>query len=146
MDGSDSIVPSDIWGAARDAVTEGLRDPYSTQFDHLKVVSSKGSTICGRFNAKNQAGGYDGFKPFEFDSASKSLTVNQTNECGKETVDKAAHDRLMAECNETTTQLTRYAAGQPFDGNPSDLLAKGKWCQTWLRAQIDAELNQLSGN
>jgi len=148
MDGSDSKIPPDVWGNAKEAIMNNLRDPYSTQFDHLKVTSSEPQIICGRFNAKNQAGGYEGFQPFQFNAATKELVVNQSNECGAATVDEAARravrDRIFAECHETIEQLDRYASGGGINGSFTDLMAKGNWCQDWLKRQMEAELDQIT--
>lgn len=125
-----------------------LRDPYSTQFDHLKVTSTEPQIICGRFNARNQAGGYEGFRPFQFNAATNELVVNQTNACGVAIVDEADHkavrDKILAECHETTEQLSRYASGGGVSGSFTELMAKGNWCQNWLKRQIDTQLDQIS--
>lgn len=148
MDGSDGNVPHDVWSIAKEAIMNSLRDPYSTQFDHLKVTSTEPQIICGRFNAKNQAGGYEGFQPFQFNAATKELVVNQSNECGAATVDEAARkavrDRIFAECHETIEQLDRYASGGGISGSFTDLMAKGNWCQDWLKRQMEAELDQIT--
>jgi len=42
-----------------------LRDPSSAQFRNLRVVDgANGPYLCGEINAKNNSGGYVGFKPF----------------------------------------------------------------------------------
>ena len=51
-------------GDAKKAVAATLTDPSSVQFQN--VTSYSNNVICGEFNAKNQMGGYVGFKPFVY--------------------------------------------------------------------------------
>lgn len=56
--------------AAKNAVTEKMKDPESVRFG--EVVNRSG-TVCGYVNAKNSYGGYSGEKAFMFDIASKEI-------------------------------------------------------------------------
>lgn len=51
-------------GDAKKAVAASLSDPSSVQFQN--VTSYSNNVVCGEFNAKNQMGGYVGFKPFVY--------------------------------------------------------------------------------
>lgn len=56
--------------AAIAAVTAKLNDPGSAQFADVRTVAKDGrQVVCGKVNAKNRMGGYDGPKPFLFDPA-----------------------------------------------------------------------------
>ncbi|MCM2293064.1 hypothetical protein NAC44_12100 [Allorhizobium sp. BGMRC 0089] len=143
MDGSDKGMPPETWNAAREAILEKLRDPYSAQFDHMKVLSEKPPIICGRFNAKNASGGYEGFRPFQYDAAEKKLTLNETNECGQSVVDPAEIERIKAECEENTHQMKLYNSGYSNEISFNILMAKGRWCQNWYKQQILIELQKL---
>jgi hypothetical protein len=46
---------------ARVAISRMLNDPASAQYQNLRV---EGDKICGEVNARNRAGGYDGFMTF----------------------------------------------------------------------------------
>lgn len=53
--------------AARDEVTKDLADPESARFRNVRAFQMKpGAAIifCGEINAKNQLGGYTGYRPF----------------------------------------------------------------------------------
>jgi hypothetical protein len=55
---------------AKEAVRVGLKDPYSVQFENLRVKrrdfkdQENAILVCGTYNAKNSYGGYVGVKPF----------------------------------------------------------------------------------
>lgn len=55
---------------AKDKATRNLKDPLSAQFRDLEVREKVGNEgkkylyLCGELNAKNQMGGYVGFKKF----------------------------------------------------------------------------------
>lgn len=58
------------------AALSKLNDPDSAKFTDLRVVTADGRQIvCGRVNAKNRMGGYDGAKPFLFDPAIKQGAI-----------------------------------------------------------------------
>ncbi|MBN9479649.1 MAG: hypothetical protein J0I52_05375 [Bordetella sp.] len=59
--------PTRIRAAARQAVTEKLRDPSSAQFRNVRRIEhSNGSTMfCGEVNGRNAYGGMSGFQRFE---------------------------------------------------------------------------------
>lgn len=58
--GSDAFVER-----AKQSVAAGLKDPASTQFRDVRVVSNTaGSLVCGELNSKNSYGGYAGFVYF----------------------------------------------------------------------------------
>jgi len=59
--------------AARNAVTERMKDPESVRFG--EVVNRSG-TVCGYVNAKNSFGGYAGDTAFIFETSSKELLIN----------------------------------------------------------------------
>jgi hypothetical protein len=64
--------PAFIERAKKD-VLQKLNDPGSARFDDVVVREKNGLTyVCGRVNAKNRLGGYDGFKPFLYSSVIKS--------------------------------------------------------------------------
>lgn len=55
----------DYWyGDAKKAIEKTLADPSSVQYRGLKLCGN--GVIAGEFNAKNRAGGYDGFSAFIF--------------------------------------------------------------------------------
>lgn len=60
--------PSDavVNAAARQAVLFKLTDPDSAKFRNVVVVAKPGQAkaVCGEVNAKNQMGGYTGYKRF----------------------------------------------------------------------------------
>lgn len=144
MDGSDKNVPAAVWENAKQAVTGNLSDPYSAQFDKLRPTVADPASICGRFNAKNQAGGYIGFRPFLFNGASKNLTVNKTNECGNAVVDRDEQNRTMAQCEANTQRINRWTAGERNGVDVAALLEKGKWCQAWMLDQMANQLGDLT--
>ena len=49
---------------AKQAISSVLKDPGSAQFRNIREVS--GGVLCGEVNAKNELGGYVGFKRFEW--------------------------------------------------------------------------------
>lgn len=59
--------PTRIRAAARQAVTNKLRDPSSAQFRNVRRIEhSNGSTMfCGEVNGRNAYGGMSGFQRFE---------------------------------------------------------------------------------
>lgn len=59
--------PTRIRTAARQAVTDNLRDPSSAQFRNVRRIEhSNGSTMfCGEVNGRNAYGGMSGFQRFE---------------------------------------------------------------------------------
>ena len=59
--------PTRIRTAARQAVTDKLRDPSSAQFRNVRRIEhSNGSTMfCGEVNGRNAYGGMSGFQRFE---------------------------------------------------------------------------------
>jgi hypothetical protein len=64
--GGVSAAESDYFLRAKQAISEGMRDPDSVKFG--KLFEGRGSsgkqTICGEVNAKNGFGGYTGMTPF----------------------------------------------------------------------------------
>jgi hypothetical protein len=61
---------------ARAAVAAKLNDPDSAKYVDEKVIQQNGREIvCGRVNARNRFGGYDGPKPFLFDPAIKQGAI-----------------------------------------------------------------------
>lgn len=49
--------------AATTAIRDSMKDPESARFRRV-VVSPKGRAVCGEVNAKNEMGGYVGFRRF----------------------------------------------------------------------------------
>lgn len=50
---------------AKDAMRRVLKDPGSAQFQDVMGTDVKGNfSVCGKVNAKNAMGGYNGFKQF----------------------------------------------------------------------------------
>ena len=64
--GGVSAAESDYFLRAKQAISEGMKDPDSVKFG--KLFEGRGSsgkqTICGEVNAKNGFGGYTGMTPF----------------------------------------------------------------------------------
>ena len=58
---------------AKATVTSMLTDPSSAQFQGVRVIQRDGDRIlvCGQVNARNQFGGYVGFRDFVFDDYTK---------------------------------------------------------------------------
>ena len=61
-----------IFGRQRAAISAGLKDPSSAQFQAVGVVRTKHSSgdityFCGMVNAKNSYGGFVGYQPFVSD-------------------------------------------------------------------------------
>ncbi|MDX1370141.1 hypothetical protein [Pseudomonas sp.] len=63
--------------AAQRAVRGALKDPDSAQFKDVRANYTEefGVVACGRFNAKNELGGYTGFKRFV--SSGKSVILEE---------------------------------------------------------------------
>jgi hypothetical protein len=70
MDGAS--IPTTVKGKLDRKIRLMVADPYSTQLADLRVTDS--GALCGRFNAKNAMGAYEGFRPFLFDPSSEALT------------------------------------------------------------------------
>ncbi|MGQ4813071.1 hypothetical protein ACCZ74_12325 [Agrobacterium vitis] len=66
MDGSDKSLAPEIAANAMKAVMRLLVDPYSAQFEALRPWETDPGSICGRVNAKNSFGGYQGFQNFRY--------------------------------------------------------------------------------
>src|SRR5665647_83863 len=50
---------------AIESVKQKLSDPYSAQFENIRLANFEGLTVvCGQVNAKNKLGGYTGFTDF----------------------------------------------------------------------------------
>ena len=63
---------------ARAALSSKLNDPRSAEFENLrksKTDANGNYLICGEVNAKNQFGGYTGFKPFVASSDGKGSPI-----------------------------------------------------------------------
>lgn len=58
---------------AKDAVRQELTDPDSAKFRNVKITETE--TICGEVNAKNNTGGYVGFRYFYVSSLTGEQTV-----------------------------------------------------------------------
>jgi hypothetical protein len=55
---------------AKKDVLKKLNDPDSARFSDLSAKEKDGrGIVCGRVNAKNRYGGYEGFRPFLYDPA-----------------------------------------------------------------------------
>ena len=143
MDGSEKNIPDSLWLDAKAAVAETLIDPYAAQFDRLTVAKSAETIVCGRFNAKNKVGGFVGFRPFLYDGSTKELSINKTNECGKEVIDQDQQARIMAECEDNTNRLNRWTAGDRNGVNVPALVSKGEWCRDWMLKVIASQLEGL---
>lgn len=73
---ADTVTPEEI-SAAQAAITRQLADPASAQFKitTIRHIGSAGAVVfCGFVNAKNQFGGYTGFRPFVLFAG--DLTIN----------------------------------------------------------------------
>jgi hypothetical protein len=79
-----SAIPDDA--DFRLAVDNQLSDPRSAQFEDVEVGSN---AICGEINAKNQFGGYTGFKAFVFERKTKRLWVEDSADAD------AAYEQIM---------------------------------------------------
>jgi len=73
---ADTATPEEI-ATAQAAINRQLADPGSSQFKitTIRHIGSAGAVVfCGFVNAKNQFGGYTGFKPFVLFAG--DLTIN----------------------------------------------------------------------
>lgn len=57
---------NELVGEAQKLIKRQLTDPYSAQFDDLRVNADL-SVLCGSVNSKNQMGGYAGARDFVYD-------------------------------------------------------------------------------
>ena len=80
---------------ALEAVRSVLKDPYSAQFEDLRVVDYQaGKVVCGHVNAKNSYGGYVGSVPFVAGVGTAILyTESEYND-----IERAANAGLLAAC------------------------------------------------
>ncbi|AXA92510.1 hypothetical protein DPH57_15960 [Massilia sp. YMA4] len=69
---------------AKDALQANLKDPGSVQYEGVKTYSEH--VVCGKYNAKNELGGYVGFKQF--------ITMNGSLVTGDD------HANFMILCND----------------------------------------------
>ena len=61
---------------AKGIVKDGLSDPYSAQFEDVRVVGDAPHLmVCGFVNAKNKLGGYVGRKPFIVSETGKPYII-----------------------------------------------------------------------
>jgi hypothetical protein len=61
---------------AKTAVRSGLFDPYSAQFEDVRVArNANGEFVCGFVNAKNKMGGYVGKAPFVYGVAGQRYNI-----------------------------------------------------------------------
>ncbi|HEV2747590.1 MAG TPA: hypothetical protein VGW34_09870 [Allosphingosinicella sp.] len=72
-------------GEAEDAVRQQLTDPSSAEFRN--VVARDSGATCGEVNSKNKMGGYDGFRRFIYDDASKSAVIDPQEYLSQEAKD-----------------------------------------------------------
>src|SRR5690606_29384101 len=52
----------------KDAITRDLADPLAAQFRNVRQSNRHDFVVCGEMNAKNQYGGYVGFRKFWMDT------------------------------------------------------------------------------
>ncbi|MGK8640460.1 hypothetical protein ACRS7F_23015 [Brucella anthropi] len=86
IDDTFKALPKDAQSAMRAAMDDNFRDPEATKFKSLTFRSIEGEkningeplqgfNVCGLVNAKNQQGGYEGYKKFTFSSQSKKFAI-----------------------------------------------------------------------
>lgn len=144
MDGSDANVPPEIMAKITASIGENLLDPYGAQIDRLKPMESRTGGFCGRFNAKNNAGGYVGFRPFSYDPATGDFTSNETNECGKAVYDEAFERALMSKCQPILDDFSLLAAGQLIGRDTSILQRQHSRCLEQMKDLLKLKLDALS--
>lgn len=74
MDGSEKGVPTEDLQGLRKSLQNVLFDPYGSQLAELRKTE-KG--MCGIVNAKNQMGGFLGFRAFGYDKAADKVIINE---------------------------------------------------------------------
>lgn len=78
VDGSGASVPQGQLVRLLASVTHPFRDPLSSQFRGLRMMSSG---VCGEVNTKNGYGAYVGFMPFGYEAAAdRSAVLNPSSE------------------------------------------------------------------
>lgn len=86
VDDTFKALPEDAQSAITAVMDANFRDPEATKFKSLKFQSLEGEkningeplhgfNVCGLVNAKNQHGGYDGYKKFTFSSERNKFTI-----------------------------------------------------------------------
>ncbi len=61
-------------------VAAKMFDPSSVEFREISITKSKPIALCGEINAKNQFGGYVGYKRFYYVSGSLSISPEAPDE------------------------------------------------------------------
>lgn len=82
---------------AKNAASEGLRDPSSAQFRKLRAGTD---VVCGEINGKNGFGAYAGFKPFIYSNGLAEIspeTVDWNSEIELEKIGRL-YSRFKDEC------------------------------------------------
>lgn len=80
IDGSEKNVDNKIFAEMKKVALLQFVDPVSVQFAGLNnIQKTKKPGACGYVNARNRAGGYNGFRPFFFMSGSDKLVIQPEN-------------------------------------------------------------------
>jgi hypothetical protein len=107
---------------AKEAVKGLLTDPGSAEFESIEVrpAGGKPETVCGRVNAKNRMGGYNGFAKFFYVVATQEAKLEPTKLM--DTIDEAFLDtktslerndfelEFMRRCMDSVEELNAQAA------------------------------------
>lgn len=86
VDDTFKALPEDAQSAIKASMDDNFRDPEATRLKSLTFKSLEGEkningetlhgfNVCGLVNAKNEHGGYDGYKKFTFSSESKKFAI-----------------------------------------------------------------------
>lgn len=75
-DPNEKIV-TDLVAEAKRFLSVQLDDPYSAQFENLRIGKNGSSlALCGDVNAKNKTGGYAGRRPFVYDQGTHEIFLH----------------------------------------------------------------------
>lgn len=81
VDQSDKELDPEKVKAIIASFTFAITDPLSAQIIQMRPAKPDSPDICGFINAKNQYGGYMGFKPFRYVAAFKELSFGENAHC-----------------------------------------------------------------
>jgi hypothetical protein len=97
VDGSGGHIPDFVRQEIFELVTDGFRDPLSSQFRRLHLAN-KPNSYCGEVNTRNMYGAYIGFKPFVvvLEPNSKSVDILPGDDGRPKLSDAETRARLTA--------------------------------------------------
>lgn len=82
---------------AKGAVARTTKDPFSVQFDELRLAKGPLGDVCGWYNARNPPGAYAGFRRFLYHRAENSVTFEPASTAaGSSASDAADAARLVS--------------------------------------------------